>query len=247
MLSRYLDTSGDGTGTKDAAVDATAGDLDFATGDVNTTTDVITEATHGLSTGGGPYFVSSDNTLPGGLSANTRYWIIAASAGTYQIAASYADAIAETAVDLTTQGAGTHTLHIPILYYIQAPAGEVYYLTRMLASLSDTQTLDADKYGNNIVLTEGIEIWTRNDTGITIDLTDGIPILTNGAWAQKCYDLADTTFGSGNDHLHVRWTFAASGKVLCLVGDSNDRLEVRLNDDFSGLAHHLFMVQGWTE
>jgi hypothetical protein len=74
-----------------------------------------------------------------------------------------------------------------------------------------------------------------------------VTILTNADWGHVCFDTGDITFGSGFDHFHVRWTFANSGKLLRLVGDGNERLEVRLNDDFDGLHDHYFVVQGWKE
>jgi hypothetical protein len=79
--------------------------------------DVVTfGAPHGLATGDGPFFVSSDGTLPAGLTAATPYWAIVLDATTINLAASHADAVAAVPVpvDITDAGTGTHTMeHAP--------------------------------------------------------------------------------------------------------------------------------------
>ena len=54
-------------------------------------------------------------------------------------------------------------------------------------------------------------------------------------------------WGAGNDQLIARWTFSKAGRPIRLVGDNNERLEVVLNDDFTGLVHQYFVVQGYIE
>ena len=73
-------------------------------------TNTLNITTHGLSTGDGPFQVSSTTTLPSGLSGATNYWVISTGAGTLQLATSYANAIAGTAVALADNGTGTHTM-----------------------------------------------------------------------------------------------------------------------------------------
>lgn len=86
--------------------------LDFAPGDINTTTDVITETAHGMVTGNGPFRLSSTVTLPTGtgIAVDTNVWVIAPTADTYKLATSKANALALTAIDITAAGSGTHTL-----------------------------------------------------------------------------------------------------------------------------------------
>jgi hypothetical protein len=74
------------------------------------TTDICTATTHGLQTGDGPVTVSSDDTLPAGLVAETSYWITRLDANTFKLALSRADALAGVAVDITDTGTGTHSL-----------------------------------------------------------------------------------------------------------------------------------------
>ena len=83
----------------------------FAAAAVTTATDLITVASNvdkwitgmlvrATTTGG----------LPAGLALATDYWVIRISATTIKLASSLANAVAGTAIDITTQGTGTHTL-----------------------------------------------------------------------------------------------------------------------------------------
>ena len=75
------------------------------------TGDITTMANHGFRTGDGPFRVTTSAAdLPSGLAASTDYWAIYLSATTFQFAASYALAMAETAVTIADAGTGTHTL-----------------------------------------------------------------------------------------------------------------------------------------
>lgn len=82
----------------------------FATTDVIVAADTITEAGHGMQTGDGPIRVSSSTTLPAGLAAATDYWVIRVDDNTIKLATSKANALAGTAINITDQGTGTHTL-----------------------------------------------------------------------------------------------------------------------------------------
>lgn len=71
--------------------------------------------------------------------------------------------------------------------------------------------------------------------------------LRNTSWvyqAAMCYDVQLLAWGSGNDLVAARWTFANSGRPLVLRGNDGDRLELILRDDFTGLISQTFMIQG---
>ena len=80
----------------------------FATTDVNTTTEQIVVGTS-ISKATAIKF-SSTGTLPGGLVSGTRYYAINVNATTIKVATSVDNANAGTAIDLTSQGSGTHTV-----------------------------------------------------------------------------------------------------------------------------------------
>lgn len=72
-------------------------------------TDICTAVAHGMSTGL-KVQVSSDTTLPSGLSAVTDYFVIYLTANTFKLATSLVNAQAGTAVDITDTGTGVHTV-----------------------------------------------------------------------------------------------------------------------------------------
>jgi hypothetical protein len=66
---------------------------------------------HGLTTGDGPFrATNTGGGLPAGIGAGTDYWAIVMDADEVKLATSYANALAGTAVDVTTAGTGTHSL-----------------------------------------------------------------------------------------------------------------------------------------
>lgn len=78
---------------------------------VNTTTDVITATGTFTPLTGVKIFYHSDTTVVGGLKNNKYYFLIRASSTTFKVATSYANAIAGTAIDLTSGGSGTQTFN----------------------------------------------------------------------------------------------------------------------------------------
>ena len=73
-------------------------------------TDRLTATAHGMSTGDGPFEVSSAGTLPTGLAASTNYWCIRVDDNTLQVASSLANAKSGTAVTFSDNGTGAHTI-----------------------------------------------------------------------------------------------------------------------------------------
>lgn len=80
----------------------------FATTDVNTSTSVITETNHNYYTGLVGRFTTT-NTLPTGLSLSTDYYLISDSVNTYKVASTLENATIGTAINISSQGTGTHT------------------------------------------------------------------------------------------------------------------------------------------
>jgi hypothetical protein len=75
---------------------------------VDATANTFTKASHGMKTGLKGQMTTTGG-LPTGLSGGTDYWVIRVDANTFKLAASLSDALAGTAVDITTVGTGTHT------------------------------------------------------------------------------------------------------------------------------------------
>lgn len=77
--------------------------------DVSTSGDSFEYELHGYWTGQ-TVQISTDDTLPAPLAASTNYYVIKVDKDNFKLAASYANALAGTQINLTTQGAGTHTI-----------------------------------------------------------------------------------------------------------------------------------------
>ncbi|KMP11544.1 hypothetical protein UR09_03135 [Candidatus Nitromaritima sp. SCGC AAA799-A02] len=111
--------------SKDNALAGTASDLTDAgtgthtvtrslnktfTADAATDEVTLSEKIRGLVTGNGVE-VTTDGTLPAGLSASTSYYYIKSSDTKGKLATTYANAMAGAGIDITDIGTGTHTLH----------------------------------------------------------------------------------------------------------------------------------------
>lgn len=71
---------------------------------VNPSTEFLASSAHGLSNDDAVYLIS-DGTLPAGLSAGTKYYVINKTTDTFQVSLTVGGA----AVDITDAGSGTHT------------------------------------------------------------------------------------------------------------------------------------------
>lgn len=70
---------------------------------------IVTLNTHGLITGDCIH-LTTDGGLPTGLSVNTNYYVVYINANTFNLATSYANALAGTKINTSSAGSGTHTL-----------------------------------------------------------------------------------------------------------------------------------------
>ena len=93
-----------GAGTGTVAETATAAAISVAN-DTMTVTSNNTKWITGMAV-----VFTTNGTAPGGLTKDSTYYLIRASATTIKFASSLALAIAGTAIDLTTQGTGNHTI-----------------------------------------------------------------------------------------------------------------------------------------
>jgi hypothetical protein len=152
---------------------------------------------------------------------------------------------------LDTNGDGTGTVDAISdysstdgVFFAAPPEGFEYRLSRMIVSIRDDGIPDAGFYGNNITLTNGIQIRTANTDGVTNDLLGGQTIKTNAQWSNYCYNVQVLDFGTGDDTVVVRWTFSEAGTDIFITSNDGGKIEVILSDDFSALTGHRFLVQG---
>ena len=125
-------------------------------------------------------------------------------------------------------------------------AGRRAAIYRMLVFVEDTGAFVAEKYGYNIVLTNGLKLYVRDgNDDILLELTPDEGLSSNADWSGSCFDVAYLDWGAGNNSMGIRWTFAKSGKPLYLDARLGHYLSMELHDDFSGLVHHHFQIQGF--
>lgn len=141
-------------------------------------------------------------------------------------------------------------------FLIKPESPEVFYITRMVVSLTDNGVMTPLTYGAVATLENGISVKYKLN-GETVDFTNDVTIKSNGDWGRYCYDVTINNAGAGNDgYVFVRWTFekgllavkdgGAQTTALKLDGHNDDEFYVELNDDLQGLVSHYFMVEGET-
>ena len=91
------------------------------------TTNRLTATAHDMITGDGPFqLTNSGGALPTGLATGTDYWAILVDANTIQVASTFANAIAGTAVTFSDNGTGTHTLDREDRLVVPGPTSETW-------------------------------------------------------------------------------------------------------------------------
>ena len=130
-------------------------------------------------------------------------------------------------------------------FYLKAASDESLSVARILVLIEDGGPLNADNYGGLAgPLTHGINIYRTDSAGTKIaDITDpDTPVVSNMTWSIYSYDVTNINFGSGNDGVTVRWTFAKSGDELTL--DAYEAIVIDIDDNLTGLVRHYFQFQG---
>lgn len=90
---------------------------------------------------------TTTTTLPTGLSLNTDYWLVRASATTARVATSYANYVAGTVVAYTDAGTGTHTMTIQMPRYAKGVGCQAAFVVGTAPTLGGP-TLSASSYTN---------------------------------------------------------------------------------------------------
>lgn len=151
----------------------------FAPADVNTGTETITITSHGFINGQKVRFVSS-GTLPVGLTANIDVFIIGATTNTFQVSAT----LAGSAINLTSQGTGTHTV---FKYHNLA--------------VTDFVTLSGTDCDPNL---DGTYEVVSAPTGYTFTITPSSPVTTAGTTGIARYDYSESQEMVGGDDIRQK-------------------------------------------
>jgi len=123
--------------------------------------------------------------------------------------------------------------------------GSTVTITNLIIYIEDNGTIDVERYGAlSAALTNGISVNLSNWDGQIINLTADENIKTNGDWTKYAFDVERKAWGVGNEYIRAVWNFEAFNKKLRLEGREGEALNIVLNDDFSGLVKHNFLIQG---
>lgn len=134
------------------------------------------------------------------------------------------------------------TLALPQTFRIQPPAGAVWQLTRLIINITDATAMDDGKFGGLPALTNGVNLRIVKGNGEIQDLTNW---KTNGDMAIDMFDVNYTDRAPAGDFgLRARWTFTKAEFIVELDGDQGDVLELRVQDNLTGLDSFEIKVQG---
>jgi len=159
----------------------------------------------------------------------------------------YISSFAQDLADSNNENGNKDYSVTPGVFTFKPASSEVWHISRLMIYIRDTGSFDADKYGNNITLTNGIKIEIKQNGVVQRTLTNAQPIMSNSHWGKFCYDTNLSTYGTGDESLAVRWTITKAGTYIKLSDALVDTIEITLNDDLSGLVEHTFLFQGYKE
>lgn len=165
----------DNDGYRTFGVTGGSGSFTFATSDVSTGGDTITETAHGMSNGTPVMFESSaePHTLPAPLVPGTVYFVVGAATDTFQVAST----IGGSAINITTQGTGTHTCRKGVLLTLPTSSDNDDRIITFVKEDSGTSPV--------VVACEGSETMTGSKAYIYM-FTQGVRLTvqsTNANWS----------------------------------------------------------------
>jgi hypothetical protein len=130
----------------------------------------------------------------------------------------------------------------PITFSWKVPVGYHLFVYRLIATIQDAGSFDADKYGNGLVLTNGLDFGSTDPEGVFTSATPQLRIKTNSDWASYSYDLTIHSQGQGDSIAVIRYTFLNDGKPIQLTQEQS--FVIIINDDLTPLNNHKVRIAG---
>lgn len=127
--------------------------------------------------------------------------------------------------------------------YTNTDAVLVDYITELTVLVSDNGALRADRYGSNLILSNGVIISKYDSGGVQDLIITNNNILKNADYSQNVGFTPRTDYGAGTNFLTATWNFESYGGFIEL--NENESIRVDLNDNFSGLVDHTFLIKGF--
>ena len=156
-------------------------------------------------------------------------------------------------LDTVGDGSGTHDFIgnyslVPTQAIIRPPDDQIFVLSEFTTQYSDAGKFQQGVYGSlAAALTNGIIIGAYDrDNVLIFSLSNSDTIKTNDIWLHTGYETVLTEWGTA-----TTTTLTASlkteqfGTAFQLDGNKGEYLKVTLQDDFTGLIDHTFLVKGF--
>ena len=185
---------------------------------VNTTSEVITIGSHWYATGDKIRYSTGGGTVIGGLVNNTDYYIIKSSSTSIKLATTYANAIAGTAINLTSVGAGaahslSNSLDLPTAVAVISPNGVL-------------QRINITDSGSNYISAPTVTIGTAWSSTTAVTLGQQLSVATKlytvtVAGTTGASSPTTTTFGEAvaNGTATLQWVgYSATGTASLRYG-----------------------------
>lgn len=139
------------------------------------------------------------------------------------------------------------------VYWEFRPTSGIWTVCQLHVHIGDSGVFDADKYGNNVTISNGVIITKVTGTGSSATrdycITDPDELITdNTEWTHYVGpgNSKLDSFGSGNNFLIAKWDFLLYSDGVVLNGNKGQALRIALNDNFSDLTEHKFLCFGHT-
>ena len=144
----------------------------------------------------------------------------------------------------TTDAIGNYSV-TPLTLYIQPDPEEVLVINELICHVSDSGKFLQGVYGSLASpLTNGIIIQVSDNSGIILPITNSHPIKSNDDYMHLT-EMALQDFGGVADSLRASFTASHFGTELLLHGALNQKLEIIISDNCTGLDDHHFIVHGY--
>lgn len=128
----------------------------------------------------------------------------------------------------------------PVDFHYAVPEGKILLIDRLIVWIRDAGTFDADKYGNRLVLTNGIIGGRTDESGTFIPRTTQLPVRTNSDWPAYSFSFQYIPIGVGDNVAVAEYSYNKDGGPLVFHGGTSYTL--RIADNLLELTGHRFRI-----
>lgn len=129
------------------------------------------------------------------------------------------------------------------VFFIQPPTGEVWRISSWSMYVQDSGSFDASKWGNGVVMTNGL-MPKISINGVVSNMLD-FGILNTGDLSRLTHNFNHLTMGTGDEIVTAEWDFIKEGQYLRLT--ENDQLQIVVRDNLSALVKQATIIRGYKE